>query len=252
MAESFSIKSEVLDEEREICIHLPEGHMESGEIYPVVYLLDGQRLFNVASSLVEYYSNSSRIPPLIVVGIASTDRRRDFAPTMRGADDGKPPSGGGADNFLRFMAEELYPEIESKYPTRDYRVLIGHSLGGLFAVHAFVARPEMFRAYMALSPWFGPEDDALLTKVESYLKKGVSPPKLLFAAHEPIKRKDTERRIGVFISLLRENEQEELDWEYKLYEDADHMNLPIKAIPDGLDFFFPGIVQDRATPARSY
>lgn len=129
MADSFTINSKILNEERQIYVYLPKGHEESGEVYPAIYLLDGHRLFNVTSSFVEYYSGSSRIPPLIVVGIASTDRRRDFTPTAREGDGRRPPGGGGADDFLRFIAEELFPQIESKYPTRDYRTLIGHSLG---------------------------------------------------------------------------------------------------------------------------
>jgi len=245
MADSFSIHSEILNEERQIYVYLPQGHDETGEVYPVIYLLDGHRLFNVTSSFVEYYSKSSRIPPMIVVGIASTDRRRDFTPTVREGDGRRPSGGGGADNFLNFMAKELFPRIESKYPTRDYRILIGHSLGGLFTVHALISQPSPFRAYMALSPWFGPGDDALLAKIKSFLKERASPTKLLFTAHEPINRDDTEERINTFIDMLQEHRQEELEWEYKLYEDADHMNLPLKAIPHGLDFFFPGIVQDR-------
>lgn len=166
---------------------------------------------------------------MIVVGIASTDRRHDFTPTVREGDGKKPPGGGGADDFLRFMVEELFPQIESRYPTRDYKVLIGHSLGGLLTVHALVSRPELFRAYMALSPWFGPEDDALLTRIESILKEGVSPSILLFTAHEPIGREGIEERINTFIDLLREQRQEELEWQYKVYEDADHMNLLARA-----------------------
>jgi len=243
-SETLNIKSEVLDEEREIYVYLPDD-LGVGEIYSVIYLLDGHSLFNYVSSVVQMYSVRGRIPPMIVVGIASTDRMRDFTPTERGGMNGRPMSGGKADKFLQFLSDDLFPLIESKYPTRDYRTLIGHSLGGLFTVHAFVAQPQMFRSYIALSPWFGSEDDILLSNVESYLKKGISPPKIIFTANEPINRPGIENRIANFIELLQIYEQEGLDWKYKRVEDSDHSNLPLKVIPDALEFIFPGIVRDK-------
>ena len=243
-SETLNIKSKVLDEEREIYVYLPED-METGEIFPVIYLLDGHSLFNYVSSVVQMYSRRGRIPPMIVVGIASTDRMRDFTPSERGGMNGRPVSGGGADIFLEFLSDELFPLIESKYPTREYRTLIGHSLGGLFTVHAFVTQPSMFRSYLALSPWFGLEDDVLLSKAESYLKEGVSPQKILFTANEPINRPEIEGRIAHFVELLQNYEQEGVDWKYQRVEDSDHSNLPLKVIPDALEFIFPGIVQDK-------
>jgi len=244
IADTFVVESEVLGEEREMYIYLPRGHDESGEAYPVVYLLDGHSLHNVASGFVQHYSGRGRIPPLIVVGIASTDRSRDFTPTERAGREGH-VAGGGADDFLGFLSEELFPVVEERYPTRDYRVLMGHSLGGLFAVHAMVAKPQLFRAYLASSPWFGEEDLRLISRVESFLKGGSFEEKLLYVAHEPITREGIEDRILRLVEVLKENGREDFVWEYKRYGDADHSTLPLKAIPDALDFFFPGIVQDR-------
>jgi len=243
--DSFVIESKILGEEREIYVYLPQGYKESGKIYPVIYLLDGQSLHNVVSSFVQHYSGRDRIPPLIVVSIVSIDRMRDFTPSRRVGSRGGPPAGGGADNFLVFLAEELFPEVEAKYPTSDYRILIGHSLGGLFTVHAIAAKPELFRAYLACSPWFGEDDDALISKIESHLKEGPPKSKLFYVAHEPIGREGIEERIVKLVDVLKENRREDFEWGYKRYEDADHSNLPLKAIPDALDFFFPGIVQDR-------
>jgi predicted alpha/beta superfamily hydrolase len=245
ISDSFAIESRILGEEREICVYLPQGCKESGEIYPVIYLLDGHSLHNVVSSFVQHYSGRERIPPLIVVSIASTDRMRDFTPTIRAGSRGGHPAGGGADNFLAFLAEELFPAVEARYPTRDYRILIGHSLGGLLTVHAIVARPEFFRAYLACSPWFGEDDDALISEVESHLREGPPESKLLYLAYEPIGREGIEERIDKLVEVLKRNGREDFEWDYKRYEDADHSNLPLKAIPDALDFFFPGIVQDR-------
>jgi predicted alpha/beta superfamily hydrolase len=239
----FTLESKILNEEREIYVYLPSNTTELDSSFPVIYLLDGHSLHNVCASFVQHYSNRERIPPAIVVGIASTERLRDFSSIKRTTRDGK-VGGGGADNFLEFLSEELFPIVEERYPTRDYRVLIGHSYGGLFVVYAITSRPELFRAYLACSPWFGEVDNAVIDDVEKHLQIGQLEKKLLFIAHEPINNQAIEDRILRLKLVLEENERKNFDWEYKKYIDADHSNLPLKAIPDALDFFFPGFVQD--------
>jgi predicted alpha/beta superfamily hydrolase len=92
------------------------------------------------------------------VGIANTDRTRDLTPTH--ADIKNPdgttvtafPTSGGADRFLDFIQTEPIPEIEKRYRTAPYRIFAGHSVGGLLAIHALITRPDLFNAYIAVSP----------------------------------------------------------------------------------------------------
>lgn len=241
--DTFEIKSEALGETREIYVYLPPDLEESGLAYPVIYLLDGQSLHNVCASFVQHYSNRDRIPKAIVVGIASTDRLRDFTPFERKSYDGG-YGGGGAEHFLKFLSDELFPVVEEKYPTRDYRVLIGHSYGGLLVSYALTARPELFRAYLACSPWFSEVDNAMIDALGKRLQDGYEKRKLFYLAHEPINSPGIEDRILRMKQVFEEYTGDNLDWEYKRYGDADHSNLPLKALPDALDFFFPGFIQD--------
>ena len=241
--DSFTVESKVLGETREISVYLPPEMMDSGLTFPVIYLLDGHSLHNVCAGFVQHYSGRERIPDAIVVGIASTDRLRDFSPVEREAYNGG-IGGGGADNFVKFLTEELFPVVEEKYPTRDYRVLIGHSYGGLFVSHVLASRPELFRAYLACSPWLSEVDNQMVEGIGKRLKKGFEKRKLFYLAHEPITSPGIEDRILRMKGVLEENAGKDFDWNYRRYGDADHSNLPLKAIPDALDFFFPGFVQD--------
>ena len=81
------------------------------------------------------------MPEVILVAVVNTDRTRDLTPTKI-AD--RPGETGGADRFLDFFEKELIPAIESRYRTQKFRVFAGHSLGGLFALHALFTRPELF------------------------------------------------------------------------------------------------------------
>jgi len=109
----FTVNSKILNEDREIYVYLPPDYKDSGMVYPVIYLLDGHSLHNVCASFVQHYSNRDRIPPAIVVGIASTERLRDFSSIKRLTGNGV-LGGGGAENFIDFLSEELFPVIEER------------------------------------------------------------------------------------------------------------------------------------------
>ena len=242
--DTFKIKSKTLDETREIYVYYPPDHEDSGSAFPVIYLLDGHSLHNVCASFVQHYSNRDRIPKVIVVGIASTDRLRDFTPFEREAYNGE-YGGGGAKNFINFLSDELFPIVEDKYPTRNDRILMGHSYGGLFVTYALMSRPELFRAYLACSPWLSEGDSIMIDEIEKQLQQGgYDKTKLFYLAHEPINSPGIENRILKMKQVFEKHSGDVFVLEYKRYSDADHSNLPLKAILDSLDFFFPGFIQD--------
>ena len=140
------IRSAVMAEERPLLIHLPEDYARTTLRYPVLFHLYGQQVTNYFADAVmtaERLGGTAEIPPMIVVGVANTDRYRDCLPLQA---DGK--GIGGADRFLRFFAEELIPFIDASYRSKPYRVLAGPQAGGAFGLHALVTRPELFNAYL--------------------------------------------------------------------------------------------------------
>src|SRR5215510_16420973 len=96
----------------------------------------------------------SQLPPLIVVGIRNTDRNHDFTPAPAAGFETPPEAQrpGGAAAFLSFMSDELVPWIDRSYRTAPLRVLVGHSLGGLFALYTIGQRPELFTGYVIMEP----------------------------------------------------------------------------------------------------
>jgi predicted alpha/beta superfamily hydrolase len=93
---------------------------------------------------------------MIVVGIASGSRERrtrDLTPVSTSEMDQRfTPGHGGAANFLSFLTQELVPMIDRNYRTRPYRILVGHSHGGLFASYVLAVKPTAFQAYLAIDP----------------------------------------------------------------------------------------------------
>jgi len=162
-AETFVIHSNILGEDRRVVIYNPDK--VGGNVlpfYPVLYLLDENDM-SMVTGMVKYLSAyNEQLPAMLVVGIDGGDQRmRDLTPTHSlydnmGKLDPDPngwlqPSGGG-DKFLRFMREEVIPFVEKRYRTAPFRIFAGHSVGGLTAVHALTAHPDMFNAYLAVAP----------------------------------------------------------------------------------------------------
>ncbi len=153
-----SLQSKTLNETRKIWVHLPAGAGKSAQKYPVVYLLDGNRFFVSTVGMIQQLSATDVLPEMIVVGVLNTIRERDLTPTKHTDDAFVEYSSlsfratGGADDFLTFMEKELVPYIDSKYPTQPYKLLIGHSFGGLTAMHALLNRTKMFNAYICIDP----------------------------------------------------------------------------------------------------
>jgi predicted alpha/beta superfamily hydrolase len=157
MTESALVSREGL--EYRILVSAPRGPAPDGG-FPVFYILDGDAFFNTAVEIARM-REWGRLSPSIVVGLAYPSRafydgpRRtyDFTPPGSSDPDFDISELGGADKFLAFLTDELRPWIGERYAVDPSRqILFGHSLGGLFVLHAMYASPRSFNIYLAASP----------------------------------------------------------------------------------------------------
>ena len=188
IGEVRTLHSAQLGEERTLNIALPQGyHADDTTRYPVVYLLDGsaeEDFIHVAGAL-----QFAAFPwigwqrPSIVVGIANVDRKRDFTfPTTVAEDKQRFPTTGGSAPFMRFLAEELIPFVEASYRTTPDRMLIGQSLGGLFATEVLFQRPSLFQRYLIVSPSLWWDAGSLLRRRPAFEEDPASAPRQVFIA----------------------------------------------------------------------
>lgn len=169
LAIADSLSSKILAEQRDLLIHLPNNYHQNTELnYPVLYLLDGQRNFNHAAGTLDLLNQDGKAQEMIIIAINNTHRTRDMTPTY---DESYNEWGisGGADNFLDFIEKELIPYVNKKYRTNNFKVLAGHSLGGLLAVYALQSRPELFQAHFAFSPSLWWHDQVIFKDAEKFL-----------------------------------------------------------------------------------
>ncbi|MEO8116689.1 MAG: alpha/beta hydrolase-fold protein, partial [Bacteroidota bacterium] len=149
-ADVVTIHSKILKEVRTAWVYNP-GNKNESKIYPVIYVLDGESHFQSVVAMVEYLSGANVIPPMIVVGILHSNRMKDLTPTIEDKmGDSLGANSGGGENFMSFIKNELFPEIESTYSTAPYRILMGHSVGGLTVINTLIQHKEFFNAYVSI------------------------------------------------------------------------------------------------------
>lgn len=225
----LTIKSNVLGEERTILVRTPAGYDANKAIFPVLYMTDGDAHMAHTASTIEFLSRNGRMSELIVVGITNTDRTRDLTPTKAvGPNADQFPTAGGADNFLKFIETELIPQIEKTYRVRPYRILAGHSFGGLFAIHTMVTRPELFNSYVAVSPSLQWTDEATLKKAEEFLKTRKEFNATLFTSlgNEP---GDIGDAFDLFKNALSKSQIKGFEWEAEQFKDEDHGSVVLRS-----------------------
>jgi predicted alpha/beta superfamily hydrolase len=177
-----TLHSAILGEDRPLEIHLPASYGAAPTArYPVVVVLDGPAHFAAVSAMTDFLAANSRAPELIVVAVDNTrDRTHDLTPpadtgVVRLALDARDtvsqsfPTAGGAARFRAFLTTELVPWVDEHYRTVPYRILVGHSFGGLLAIDALAHEPRGFNAYVAISPSLWWDRGRYVRRVEAAL-----------------------------------------------------------------------------------
>ena len=151
--EQRTLTSTAIGQRYDLLVSLPEDYATSARAYPVLYVLDGWH-FPLMAFLQDNNVYSKRMPPVIIVNISQGEdavkwRVRDFNPTRIEGENGS----GGGPAFLAFLEGDMIPFVERTYRTIPTdRAILGHSLGGLFALYAMVQRPTLFQRIVAASP----------------------------------------------------------------------------------------------------
>jgi predicted alpha/beta superfamily hydrolase len=235
-----TIHSEILDEDRTLWINLPSGYTKSDQAYPVIYLLDPDLNFAYVSELEKFLSDRYRIPKSIVVGIVNTDRVRDFTPvhsiTFHGKVDNSLSTTGGAKKFLSFLKTEAVPFVEKNFRVAPYRILEGHSLGGLFALYCKKEDPELFQSYVIISPAIYDGNSVILKQFPEALSKNNSRIGYLQLSigDEP----DGRGPVDILHEQLKKYAPKSLKWDFKTYMKEDHFSVGYQSMYDGLRFIY--------------
>jgi predicted alpha/beta superfamily hydrolase len=247
--------SKILKNRRDVLVYLPPGYRRfSTQRYPVLYLHDGQNVFDAATAFggVEWRVDETAqqlirqklIEPLIIVAVANTgeDRIHEYAPTPARIDPPKRKrSKGQLRSYGRFLIEELKPFIDRKYRTRreaEFTGLGGSSLGGLATLALGLWFPNYFTrlAVLSASIWW---DDCAIYRIVDEVDETARPPLKIWldtGTHEP----GWERAAVLRDRLVEKGWRLHDDLNYLEAEGADHSEGAWAARVDPvLRFLFP-------------
>lgn len=234
-----TVTSHILGEQRELLIHLPQDYARSSQRYPVIVLLDGNNHFLYASGTVDFLSRNGRMPEAILVAVPTMHKRsRDLtmplvkdkeAIAKREAHDAP----AGSAEFLRFLADELLPWVDAQYRTQPYRILSGHSLGGLFSFYALLERPDAFNAYIAVSPSLWWDDRRWVDQSKERLAGLPGKHFLYFSwGDDEESIRDSSQEL---VDWMRKQPLPSLEWVSRYYPGDDHGTTPLRTFYDGLE-----------------
>ncbi len=244
-----TIHSRSLNENRAIWIYTPgitSQNTDANKQYPVLYLLDGNAHFFSTVGIIQQLSQANGngvLPEMIVVAIENTNRMRDFVP---------PAEPGKVNTFVDFLSAELIPYIDKNYNTAPYKLLVGHSLGGLIAMDILTKSPGLFNAYIAIDPSMWYSNEKFLNNIITSLPKQNMNGRRLFigtantmpkgiTVSELTKNTSPEtqhiRSIFKLDSFLKNNTNG-LHYTQKYYEAERHTTIPLISEYDGLRFIF--------------
>src|SRR5690554_3346947 len=225
------IESSKLQTTRKLKIQLPRNYSTNvDKKYPVVVVLDGDYLFEPVAGNVDYFSYWEDMPEAIVVGIMQGNKRYDD--TFYDSQNFM-PSDSGAD-FFEFIGLELIPHLDKNYRTAKFIIAVGHDVTANFLNYYLFKTPVLFNGFVILSPDLSPSMDERLEnripnineKIFYYLATGSDDVRSLKESAEILDRK------------LNPLKDENFNYYFDNFEDANHYSLVARGIPNALEKLF--------------
>ncbi len=152
------------DADRKLNVVLPRGYEQAEERFPLVLVLDGGmgQDFFLSLGVERWNQRWGRGEPAILIGVETVDRQRELLPpTQVDEERERYPSAGESEAFRTWLAETVLPILRARYRHDGRAMIVGESAAGHFVVETWLAQPDLFDGYAALSPSLQWNDSAL-------------------------------------------------------------------------------------------
>jgi predicted alpha/beta superfamily hydrolase len=246
---SFTLHSAILNEDRGFQIYVPPGPASG---LTAIYVLDGQPQFQVVVDALSAIGQNRHL----VIGVGNISLRdRDYTPTRVSpsgpVDAAAAAVSGGAERFFAHLTNELLPYVESRYAAGSSRILVGHSLGGLFAVNVLLNHPGIFDRLIVIDPSMWWDNGRIVREADSRLRRSFASTALFLAIGNSKNndrndidavRSDTSENTALIrpsvllLDRFKAHPANGIDFGWRYYKDHDHMTIFLPAVKDGLAF----------------
>ena len=244
------VASEYVDQTYTIQVGLPYSYGKKEKDYPVLYVLDADMSFGLATDVSRWlsWSGLNKVPETIVVGISYgkslwdwwQKRSRDYTPTKDSSGIwGEWPIAGGADDFSQFIEKELMPFIEENYKADPHdRSLIGLSAGGIYGYYAMLAYPGLFHRYIMVGPGIPWNNNWLMNYEERYFREHKELNAIVYTTIGEFDEKYIMPVWHEFNARIKERKYKGLTWHTKVFPGENHISVFPAALTHGLRMVF--------------
>lgn len=267
----YSYQSNFMNETIRYRVVLPYSYdLNPTKQYPVVYVLDGHKpnVLSINSSVGMLWGHGPSAPEVIIIGIPSNNRVRDYLSVHSTLDyDGVHNSwledSGGGENYREYLKQEFIPYIEKLYRGNGHRIVVGHSFGGVFVLNELLSKEPMFQSFIAVDPafWFG--DNYLQKKLEKLAKGSLSFPDSVYISNAlrgtnpsssvtNFVEKTKTSRYAMFLNQLREKAATTVRVKMQDYPYEDHGSVVPLSHQAGLRYVFERYLPFQENPLNAF
>lgn len=229
---AITLTSAVLGEPRKVLVSLPTDYQATKHTYPLMVLLDGGQYMLHAVASARQLADWRGIPGLIIVGIPSVDRNRDYTHAQKA---------GGDSPFTRFIVDEVMEYMSTHYRVHPFTILQGHSLGGLYAATELMRNSQAFDAHIILAPSLWWNNMAPLEQARTLKGHLDAKGRAIFFGIGAEDGDGMQKELSTFVGHIQANGSKENRIVHKTYDGEGHMSVTLKANYDGLLHVFGDI-----------
>jgi len=229
ISDSVFVKSQNLY--RELTVSIPPSYkIDPKRTYPLLFLLDGDYLFDPFEGAIKYGYYWDDLPELIIVGL-SQDKERDADCALDEASG--LPEGSGAD-FFEFIGGELIPYLQKKYRISPFKIIAGHDVTASFLNLYLYKDAPLFNAYISLSPELGLEMETRIAERLAGFKQNI----FYYQSSSDGDIKKMKEKITTLDTNIKAVVNPSLNYKYDDFKEASHYSLVLYSIPSALYHFF--------------
>lgn len=228
-----SILSKKLDKYRQLSVSLPPSYdRDSKKTYPLLFLLDGDYLFDPFQGAVSYGNYWDDLPEVIIVGLHQNKDNERFDDCTFDEATGLPE--GKGESFFEFIGGELIPYIQTKYRTSNFKIIAGHDLtAGFMNLFLYKDNP-LFNAYISLSPELPLEMETRVAERLATFKQNM----FYYQSSGDGDLKKMRAKITTLDENIKAANISTLNYKYDDFKGASHYSLVLYSIPNALYQFF--------------
>mgnify|MGYP005815334891 CR=1 FL=1 len=246
----FTFQSEILQNQKKIYVSLPPSYGQGNRVYPVIYVLDAEFLFDLTVSISRFKAARYDMPESIIVGLTNgADSRRNMSlKTKRNKSDKRYFFNGDAKKYLKVIESELIPLIENKYAShakQSHRTIIGMSptLGPVF--ESLWSESELFKGFIGLSSHYLSQylesGEMVADKILKSFSEGSNSQATLYLAmaESDVENYPLETSTYEKLALALKNTSLQSNHKLEILKGEYHYLMAIPGIQRGLNLIFP-------------